>query len=289
MEAEYEVQRTIKRAELTAFLCLLKKVIGPINVHVYNKGIIDGLRQGEKECIKPRAGDTDLWKKTWEEIHSPVDKCISVQVEHVKAHRTKKEKENMSLFEKFVTTRKAMRKQMTWQKEEQCWTKDSLQKVEQKTMQQEREEVYGTLHYAASSHCLVEEWKYCEELRPKPKEKWVFVEKKSRKTMHRTEWCAEANKNRCMRCGRGSKYVKKLRKMCKTTIPHKKLEKRRRRHLGGHDLVRRVDKQGEILIWCRKCSGYATQSVGPKLMNCCKPELMGTKKTWQNDEEHSSP
>ena len=39
MEAEFEVQRTIKRAELTAFLCLLKKVIGPIKVHVDNKGI----------------------------------------------------------------------------------------------------------------------------------------------------------------------------------------------------------------------------------------------------------
>ena len=40
MEAEYEVQRTIKRAELMAFLCLLRKVCGPIN-----KGIIDGLRR----------------------------------------------------------------------------------------------------------------------------------------------------------------------------------------------------------------------------------------------------
>ena len=60
MEAEYELQRTIKRAELTAFLCLLKKVSGPIKVHVDNKGIIDGLRKGEQECIKPRAGDADL-------------------------------------------------------------------------------------------------------------------------------------------------------------------------------------------------------------------------------------
>ena len=38
MEAEFEVQRTIKRAELTAFLCLLKKVMGPIKVHVDKKG-----------------------------------------------------------------------------------------------------------------------------------------------------------------------------------------------------------------------------------------------------------
>ena len=37
MEAEYEVQRTIKRAELTAFLCLLRKVCGPVKVHVDNR------------------------------------------------------------------------------------------------------------------------------------------------------------------------------------------------------------------------------------------------------------
>ena len=45
MEAEYEVQRTIKRAELTAFLCLLRKVCGPIKFHLDNKGLIDGLRK----------------------------------------------------------------------------------------------------------------------------------------------------------------------------------------------------------------------------------------------------
>ena len=49
VEAECEVQRTIKRAELTAFLCLLRKVSGPIKVHVDNKGTIDWLRKGEKD------------------------------------------------------------------------------------------------------------------------------------------------------------------------------------------------------------------------------------------------
>ena len=48
LEAEFEVQRTFKRAELTAFFCLLTKVIGPIKVYVDNKGIIDGLWRGEK-------------------------------------------------------------------------------------------------------------------------------------------------------------------------------------------------------------------------------------------------
>ena len=37
MEAGFEVQRTIKREELTAFFCLLEKGIGPIKVHVNNK------------------------------------------------------------------------------------------------------------------------------------------------------------------------------------------------------------------------------------------------------------
>ena len=42
MVAELEVDSTIKRAELTAFPCLLKKVIGPIKVHADNKGITHG-------------------------------------------------------------------------------------------------------------------------------------------------------------------------------------------------------------------------------------------------------
>ena len=67
MDAELEVQRTTKRAELTAFFCLLKKVIGPIKVHVDN--IVDGLWRRERKCIDPKAGDADLWVKNWEELH----------------------------------------------------------------------------------------------------------------------------------------------------------------------------------------------------------------------------
>ena len=55
IEAELEVQRTIKRAELTAFLCLFKKVTGPIKVHVDNKGIIDGLWRGERSVVRSLA------------------------------------------------------------------------------------------------------------------------------------------------------------------------------------------------------------------------------------------
>ena len=44
---------------------------------------------------------------------------------------------------------------------------------------------------------------------PKPKEKWTFVDQKREETKHRTEWCAEANKYRCMRF-----WKKLLRKKC---------------------------------------------------------------------------
>ena len=54
-------------------------------------------------CIKPRAVDADLWIKSWEELHELVKRGVLVEVEHVKAHRTKKEKEKMAQLERFVT------------------------------------------------------------------------------------------------------------------------------------------------------------------------------------------
>ena len=56
-------------------------------MHVDRKGIIDGLRKGEIE------GDADLWICFWEELHRLAARDFVVEVEHVKAHRTKKEKE----------------------------------------------------------------------------------------------------------------------------------------------------------------------------------------------------
>ena len=95
--------------------------------------------------------------------------------------------------------------------------------------------------------------------------------------MHRTEWCAETNEYRCMRCGRRCEYVRIPGTCAGPQFLSKFLETLGKRHVGGHDLVRRMDRQGEVLIWCRECSEYARQRMGPKLMNCCKPEQMGTK------------
>ena len=93
----------------------------------------------------------------------------------------------------------------------------------------------------------------------------------------RTEWCAEADRYRCMRCGRGSKYMKMPGRCNGPKFLSKSLTKWRRRFLGGHDSVGRMHRQGEVLIWCRKCSGYGRQRMGAKLVNCCRPEQMGTK------------
>ena len=130
LEAEYEVKRTIKREELTTSLCLLRKVLGSIKVHVDNKGIIDGLRKGEKECIKPKAGDAVLRMKIWEELHSLVERSILVEVEHGKAHRTKRKRKNVACLRN--SSLKAMGRLMSWQMQEQSWMKDTWQKQEQR-------------------------------------------------------------------------------------------------------------------------------------------------------------
>ena len=98
-----EVQRTIKRADLTAFIRDFGRIVGPTTAHVDNKGIIDGLWRGEMKCIGSRAMDADLWIWIWEEVRRIHQEGVLLEVEHVKAHRSKKEVQEMKLFEGFVT------------------------------------------------------------------------------------------------------------------------------------------------------------------------------------------
>ena len=193
-----------------------------------------------------------------------------MEVAHVKPHRTKKDKEKIAIIERFVTEGNEKADELA--KAGAMLAEGFVAEVRAVVMKQEREEVYVALQHAASFHCLVEEWTDCEELRPKPKEKWSFVDKRRERMKHRTEWCAEC---RCMRCGKGSKYMKMPSGCDGPKFLSKRLGKWRSR--GGHDLVRRIDRQGEVLIWCRKCSGYARQRMGPKHMNCCRLEQMDTK------------
>ena len=164
--------------------------------------IIDGLWRGERKCIDPKAGDADLWIKTWEEMHLFLSEEILVTVEHVKTHRTMKD---MSQFEQFVTDGNAKADELAMARA--MLDEGFMAEPRAKTIQQQRE-VYAALQHSASFHCLVEKWKDCEELKPEPKEKLIPVEEKSQETKHRMEWCANASKHRCMRCGRGSKNMK---------------------------------------------------------------------------------
>ena len=77
-------------------------MIEPIKVHVDNKGIVDVLCRGEMKCICRNAGDADLWIKIWEELHRLTSREILIDVVHVEAHRTEKDKKEMTQFEKFV-------------------------------------------------------------------------------------------------------------------------------------------------------------------------------------------
>ena len=156
--------------------------------------------------------------KKWEELHDLfTKKGILVEVAHVKVHCTKKEKEQMTQFERFVT--KGNEKADELARAGAMLDEGFMAEVRADTRKQGREEVYVALQYPASFYCRVEQWKDCEELKPKPKEKWSFVDKRCEGMKHRTE--------------------------C---------------------------RQGEVLIWCRKCSGYAKRRMGPKLMNCCNGE-----------------
>ena len=75
--------------------------------------------------------------------------------EHVKAHRTKKENENISKIERFVTGGNEKADELA--KEGAMLDEGFMAEVRAVTVKQEREEVYVALQYAASFHCLVEE------------------------------------------------------------------------------------------------------------------------------------
>ena len=59
----------------------------------------------------------------------------------------------------------------------------------------------------------------------KAEKTWIFVDQKREETKHRTEWCAEANRYRCVRCDKGSKYHENAMEMKRTKIIVEKIGK----------------------------------------------------------------
>ena len=70
-------------------------------------------------------------------------------------------------------------------------------------VQHEREEMYAALQYAASFHCLVEEWKDCEKLKPSQRIVGLCEQKSGSKDASHGVVCA-AYTYRCIRLGRSS-------------------------------------------------------------------------------------
>ena len=136
-------------------------------MHVDNKGIIDGLWRGERKCIEPKAADADLWIRIWEELQLSTSKEILVEVEHVKAHRTEKEKKEMAQFEKFVAGGNERVDEFSKGRSDVGRRIHGADKSK-KRFSRKREEVYAALQYASSFH------RYCQELKPQPKETWFF-------------------------------------------------------------------------------------------------------------------
>ena len=85
-------------------------------------------------------------------------------MQHLNAHRIKNEKEKMTKLARFVTEDDEKAYELA--KAGAMLDEGFMAEARAETMRQEREEVYVALQYAASFHCLVEEWEDCEELKP---------------------------------------------------------------------------------------------------------------------------
>ena len=171
-----------------------------------------------------------------------------MEVELVETHRTKKDMQQMPLFERFIAEGNEKADEFAKSRSVDGWRTyfigKSSNRKENKFMQ----------------HCNVQQaftvwWKngrIVKEVRPKRKKKWTFVNKKGEAKKHRTVWCAAANKYRCMRCGRTNGNVRDQ-SGCEK-IPNPNWVDGANHILGGHDMARRVDRDGQQSIWCRKCS-----------------------------------
>ena len=130
---------------------------------------------------------------------------ILVEVGDVKTHRSKKEKQHISLLEHFITEGNERAHELA--KDGAMMGGGEMAQSRGSTVRQRREEVFAGLQHAASFRCLVEEWRDCEEIKAKAKREvdisWT-VEAKT----HRMEWCAVASKYRHTRCGRNREHVK---------------------------------------------------------------------------------
>ena len=102
-------------------------------------------------------------------MHRLAARDIVVEAKHVKAHRTKQDKKEMSQFELFVAGGNEKADELA--KAGAMLDEGFMAEARAKTVQQERGEMHAALQYVARFQCVAEEWQDCEEPKPKPKEK----------------------------------------------------------------------------------------------------------------------
>ena len=74
------------RAELKALLEVLRVAVPPIRIFVDNKGVVDGVKKGEKWCTHSKSACADLWRKVWFLLNELEGQ--EVHVLKIKAHTT---------------------------------------------------------------------------------------------------------------------------------------------------------------------------------------------------------
>ena len=89
-----------------------------------------------------------LWIKIWEELHLLLSKENLAQMEHVKAHRTKKDKKEMTQFDKLVTKGNEKADELA---KAAAMLDEGFMETRAKTVQQERKSVCSFAVYGQFS------------------------------------------------------------------------------------------------------------------------------------------
>ena len=76
-----------------------------------------------------------------EEVRRILQEGSRLEVEHVKVHRSKKEKQNMTSFERFVTGGKERADEMA----KGCWVDEEMAQIRANSVQQRKEAVCAAL------------------------------------------------------------------------------------------------------------------------------------------------
>ena len=162
-------------------------------------------------CTGPKADAADLWVKNSEELHCLRAKEILIEVEHVKAHRTEKERQHRSLREKFISEGNEKADELANERSGVGWRICGAGKSKCHPARENRS--VRSLAVCSQLSVLGVERLRRTQADVARKVDLLGQEKGRQRSVGR---CGVPHKYRCMRGGRGSKYMKM---QCKCTVP----------------------------------------------------------------------